>query len=383
MALEQKQYTLGRGRFHLARFRAGTQLSAGFRYIGNTPSASITVSNDALDHFDSDNGVNEKDDSVTLQTNRSMSLVTDNIVPENVALFFFGEVERVTQPAQNALTEVITDIKHDHGYRLGTSTNNPTGFFGIEAGNFEVSDGGAAPVRATGTLTYTGVGAEGDIVTVGVQDYKMTAVLANPFDVLIGADAAASAQNLVAAINAAAGAGVQYGAGTVANVDANATRVGAVVTVRALNAGAGGNDIDIASSVANITASGAKLTGGAGNVYVLGIDYDLEADFGLLTPKAEGSIPDGSDITVKYGVRASIRERVISGNQQVEGILMYQANNPKGKNINYYFPYVRIAPDGDYELKGDTWQQIPLSVEILKPKSGGAAILADGVPAFQ
>jgi hypothetical protein len=44
-------------------------------------------------------------------------------------------------------------------------------------------------------------------------------------------------------------------------------------------------------------------------------------------------------------------------------------------------PYVKLSPNGDYALKGDEWQQIPLSIEVLKA-SGKEAIYRDGVPAY-
>ena len=381
MAQVYKNYTLGRGKFLVARFKEGTQTPNGFRYMGNTPSASLSIANDSLDHFDSDAGVNEKDDSVTLQTNRTLSLTTDNINAENVALFFFGTVEKVAQSGQAGLTEVLENVKLDHSYRLGVSATNITGFFGLE--NVVLSDGGANPVAASGTLTFTGAGANNDTFTIGGQEYRLVNAINNPFDVLIGADAAATAGNAAAAINAGAGSGVNYGAGTIANSDVSASVNAAVVTLTAKTAGTGGNAVTLATTSAAANVSGANLTGGVGAVYVEGIDYDVDLDFGTITPKDGGAIDEDSDVTVSYGIRASIRQRTLSGNSQVEGAMMYRADNPKGPNVHYYFPYVRIAPDGDYELKGDTWQTIPLTIEILKPKSGGAAILADGVPAFE
>lgn len=382
MAARNKEYTLGRGKISIARFKTGTQIPDGFRYIGNTPAVAMSISSDNLDHFDSDNGVNEKDDSVTLQTNRTASLTTDNIIPANVALFFFGESEVVAQSAQTNLTEVLADIKLDHGYRLGTTAQNPLGYFGIDPAGFVVSDGGSASA-ATGTVTLSGAPTAGDTVTIGGQVYTYADTSANPFDVTVGADATASAANLRAAIMAGAGSGTAYGAGTIANSDVTAVASTGTVTLTAKTSGVAGNTIALAKSGSAIAVSGATLTGGSGNVYVEGVDYKLDADYGLLTLLSDGALAGGEDVTVRFSVRASSRERVISGNTQVEGAMIYQANNPKGENVNYYFPYVRIAPDGDYTLKGDTWQEIPLAIEILKPKSGGPAILADGQPAFQ
>jgi hypothetical protein len=33
--------------------------------------------------------------------------------------------------------------------------------------------------------------------------------------------------------------------------------------------------------------------------------------------------------------------------------------------MDYLMPYVRLAPNGDFALKSDEWQQLNLNVEIL------------------
>ena len=69
------QYVLGRGEIDFSRFRTGGQDPEGFRYIGNTPEFNLTIESENLDHFNSDRGVNEKDASIVLTTNRSGSLM--------------------------------------------------------------------------------------------------------------------------------------------------------------------------------------------------------------------------------------------------------------------------------------------------------------------
>ena len=61
--------------------------------------------------------------------------------------------------------------------------------------------------------------------------------------------------------------------------------------------------------------------------------------------------------------------------------MMYVTKNPKGEDCTYYLPYVKITPNGDYALKGDEWQQIPLSLEVLKLE-GREAIYRDNLPAY-
>lgn len=251
-------YTLGRGQVHFARFLPGTTTPDGFFYIGNTPEFSLTIESETLDHYSSDEGIREKDDSVPLEVNRTGSLTTDNINPRNVSLFFFGSDTTLTQAVVASSTETLTAIKAGHSYKLGSTPSNPTGYMGIDTAGFAV-----------------------------------------------------------------------------------------VVGVTPL---------------------------------VVDVDYTIDYDNGIIT-FIEGSLlaVDAADIDVTYAVAGSSRERVISGSEPVEGAMMYVTKNPKGTDAVFYMPYVKITPNGDYALKGDEWQQIPLALEILKPTTG-EAIYRDGTP---
>jgi hypothetical protein len=115
---------------------------------------------------------------------------------------------------------------------------------------------------------------------------------------------------------------------------------------------------------------------------VVDVDYTIDYDTGMIE-FVEGSLlaVDDADIEVTYAVAASTRTRVISGSDPVEGTIMFVTKNPKGANATFMLPYVKLSPNGDYALKGDEWQQIPLSIEVLKA-SGKEAIYRDGVPAY-
>lgn len=252
-------YTLGRGKVYFSRFKTGGQVPEGFAYIGNTPELSLTIEQETLDHFSSDEGVREKDDSVPLEVNRSGSMTTDNISPENVALFFFGQDSTVTQAAVSAAPETLTDVIAGHTYKLGITDARPAGHFGL---------------NATG-LT-----------------------------VVVGSD----------------------------------TMVG-------------------------------------------GTDYEMNLDAGTITFLEAGDVVTGDDVVVTYAVRAHSRSRVISGSEPVEGAMMYITQNPKGDDCVFFFPYIKVSPNGDYALKGDEWQTIPFTLEILKP-TGKEAIYRDGDPAY-
>lgn len=258
-----KNYTLGRGKVYFSRFKTGTYTPSGFFYIGNTPEMNLTIQSNELDHYDSDQGVREKDDSVPLEVNRTGSLTTDNIDPDNVALFFFGSSSTLTQAIVASATETLSAIEAGRSYKLGITDSNPTGYFGIDTTGFAVA------------------------------------------------------------------------------------------------------------------------VSGGGTALVVDTDYTMDFDTGMIS-FVEGSAlaTDGADIDVTYAVLASSRERVISGSTPVEGAMQYIANNPKGTNYNYYLPYVKITPNGDYALKGDTWQTIPFNLEILKIDTAREAIYMDGVPAY-
>lgn len=116
------------------------------------------------------------------------------------------------------------------------------------------------------------------------------------------------------------------------------------------------------------------------NVPVAGTDYVVDLARGRITI-LEGAtkIAKNDDLAVAYTVDASTREQVISKGNTVEGSLRYIANNPAGKNIDYFMPHVKLTPNGDFNIKGDDWQVLPFTIEILK-KGSLEAIYADGQP---
>lgn len=92
-------------------------------------------------------------------------------------------------------------------------------------------------------------------------------------------------------------------------------------------------------------------------------------------------IPANTSLQFTYDVATSTREVVISKNQSVYGALRFVAANPVGVNRDIYMPYVSIAPDGDYSLKGDEVQKVGFSFEILKKADSIEGIYVDGRPA--
>jgi len=96
--------------------------------------------------------------------------------------------------------------------------------------------------KAKATITFNGLPLVGQTLTLGDDVYTFVASLSGAaFEVIRGANAEAVATNLEAAIMAGPGAGVTYGLGTPQSRHAGAARAGAVLTLTAKAAGAGGN----------------------------------------------------------------------------------------------------------------------------------------------
>lgn len=253
-------YVLGRGEVHFARFLPDTQTPEGFRYLGNTTEFNLNFQSTKLDHFSSDRGIREKDDSVVSEVNRTGSLITDNIDPENVALFFFGDTSILTVVGATVTDESIPDVELGRSYPLGVTLVNPMG---------------------ARKIVFPGSGG-----------------------------------TLFAAKKAPA------------------------------------------TALVNLT------------------DYTFDPDTGLFKPTLTGLLVNGDDVLVTYTTSSSTRTRIISGSQSVDGALRFISRNPKGAQTDYYLPWVSLSPNGDYALKGDTWQAIPFNVEVLK-KTGYEALYAE------
>ncbi len=251
-------YTLGRGEIYLSLFSPGTRNPLGERYIGNTPQLNLNLDATNLDHFSSDYGVKEKDESVTTQINRMANVITDAVNPENLALFFFGQQSVLVTAPETGATSNLLKVQQNLFYQLGNSLARPQGARNLS--NVVVKSAGASPVT-----------------------------------------------------------------------------------------------------------------------YVEGTDYLVDLIRGRIQIIKGGAIVNATDITVTFDIGASSRNRIISGAKPIEGQMRYLAHNPEGDNFDYFFPYVKVRPNGDYALKAEEWQQIPLQVEIMK-MGAMEAIYIDGQP---
>lgn len=116
---------------------------------------------------------------------------------------------------------------------------------------------------AGGVLTLTGNAADGETVTIDGVVYTFRTALVGAYDVLVGAAATNSIDNLIAAINAGAGAGTLYGTGTLVHPSVTASPgVGDTMDLVANTAGAAGNSIATTDTLANGSWGSGTLTGG-------------------------------------------------------------------------------------------------------------------------
>lgn len=156
-----KNYVLGRGRlffdpFTPAQVQAGltnASKGTGELFFGNVPEFGQTAEEETLDHFASTGGIRVKDDSVTLQLDRTGTFVTDNISAENLALLFTASgVGTITQGSATAVEYVITGAKHGRFYQLGESGTLPTGV--REVSNVSVRKGAGFTTVVTAPGNY-------------------------------------------------------------------------------------------------------------------------------------------------------------------------------------------------------------------------------------
>ena len=120
---------------------------------------------------------------------------------------------------------------------------------------------------ATGTLTLASIPLADQTIIIGNRTYTWVAIADTAADeVEIGASASASLDNLIAAINGAAGAGTTYGSETTNHTQVSAAAgAGDTMTLTAIAAGTSGNDIATTETmIGNGSFGAATLTGATG-----------------------------------------------------------------------------------------------------------------------
>lgn len=172
-----------------------------------------------------------------------------------------------------ASAQIHTGAGEVYGVIINSHTNGTVRF------NDGLTGTTSAGVKATGVLTSSGVFQNNETVTISdstttvVYTFK-TALTGAAYEVLIGANAAASLDNLKSAINASAGAGTTYGTGTPANPLVTATtNTDTAQTVEANRIGTYANAFTTTETCANVAWGAATLENGAASSLLINNTY--------------------------------------------------------------------------------------------------------------
>lgn len=113
---------------------------------------------------------------------------------------------------------------------------------------------------------------------------------------------------------------------------------------------------------------------------VANTDIRFDGDTGSFTIlPGSALVDDGDDVIVTFDIDATSYNQTISGSQAaLEGEMFYKSYNGKGLQGDFYFPYVQLAPDGDYALKGDDWQQLGFTFQALKRDNDTEVVYMNG-----
>lgn len=141
---------LGAGYIYFDRFDDNGN-PTGERYLGQTPSLSISASSESLEHMTSDGPIAEVDASVVTSVTREGSLTIDDISIENLALFLAGDIDY-----EDGGDADLTDVTQE----FVTATRGLYYQLGEGVGDFNIDDidsvksGDSNPVTLTADDDY-------------------------------------------------------------------------------------------------------------------------------------------------------------------------------------------------------------------------------------
>ena len=159
---------------------------------------------------------------------------------------------------------VASAVKDGETVTIGTTVFEADTDDVVTAGRVAVDlTDSATAAAATGTLTLADNAAADETVVIGDRTYTFKATLTAANQVKVGATASDSIDNLIAAINGAAGAGTTYGTGTVAHALVTAAAgAGDTMVVTAKTKGTAGNSIASTETMGDGSWGAANLAGG-------------------------------------------------------------------------------------------------------------------------
>lgn len=96
--------------------------------FGNAPAFSLTPTVEKVEHMNWLDGPGERDFSTIRTVGWGVNLTFDDMNPDNLAMFFLGEAQKITQVASTSdITETYENIVPGRLIFLGTSIGNPVG----------------------------------------------------------------------------------------------------------------------------------------------------------------------------------------------------------------------------------------------------------------
>lgn len=132
ITFDPSKYEIARGSVFLNPFDAN-DVPTGERHVGNAPAFAVAVESETADHYSSEAGLREKDDSTLIEINRTAKMTVDNMTSANVAMFLAGSEETVSQTADAVTAEAINGVVQGRFYQLGQSTSQPAGWRNVSA----------------------------------------------------------------------------------------------------------------------------------------------------------------------------------------------------------------------------------------------------------
>lgn len=230
---------------------------------------------------------------------------------------------------------------------------------------------------ATETLTLTGNALDTETVTLGTKTYTFQTSLTDvDGNVLIGATASDSLDNLIAAITLGAGAGTTYAASMTANDDATAAAgAGDTMDASATGGGTWGNLIATTETLTNGSWGAAVMSGGTGDAVVLSVSGSeapsLTAAVGTVTTTgavvaynsgfgnhslAEVAGPNAIQPDNLCIVRdATTDDAILSGGKQVFALLQSESNTDghtfDDSSNQVMLSFVRELTSGGHDLE--------------------------------
>lgn len=158
MDFQSRNLVIPRGKVLFARYLPGTQVPGAFKEIGNTPEFTMNREVQKLAHFGSQGPwVKAQDEEIVTDSRLTGSLRTDDMRATNVALWFMGTPDTVTQTSVSSTTQTETVDKGDI-IQLGRTVANPAGARNVTVASVAPSPTGTAYIDNVDYLIHPELG---------------------------------------------------------------------------------------------------------------------------------------------------------------------------------------------------------------------------------